>query len=174
MFIPCLILLYAEKGKWAFHELCEKCEWLRSESPWKADYYVIEKKQSGIGLLQELHRRGFPIYEYDPRASKEERLHAAAVLMKAGRVWVPIKFVNGEPTDDLKDYAQAVVEEVCNFPSAPNDDFTDTTSMAIIWMRDNGIIRHEAYDYEDDDEDNPENIKGQRGGYTYWGALAGN
>lgn len=170
-YIPCLIMLYAEKGKWSFHELCEKCEWLRSESPWKPDYYVIEKKQSGIGLLQELHRRGFPLYEYDPRASKEERLHSAAVLMKAGRVWVPIQFEGDEPTQDLKEWAQEVVEEVCNFPSAPNDDFTDTVSMAIIWMRDNGIIRHEGYDYEDEDEDQEGGPSSYLGGYTPWGAL---
>lgn len=155
--IPCLILLYAEKGKWSFNDLCEKCEWLRSDSPWKPDYYVIEKKQSGIGLLQELHRRGFSLYEYDPRVSKEERLHAAAVIMKAGRVWVP-----------EKDWAQDVVEEVCNFPSAPHDDYTDTFSMAVIWVRDNGIIRHEAYDYVDEDE---EGFSYEENPRTPWGIL---
>lgn len=154
--IPCLILLYAEKGKWSFNDLCDKCEWLRNESPWKPDYYVIEKKQSGIGLLQELHRRGFPLYDYDPRVSKEERLQAAAVIMKAQRVWVPQAFENGVSTGRLKDWAQEVVDEVCNFPSAPHDDFTDTVSMAVIWMRDNGIIRHEAYDYEDEDYEDTE------------------
>ncbi len=166
-YIPCLILLYAEKGKWTFSDLCSKCEWLRSDSPWKPDYFVIEKKQSGIGLLQELHRRGFPLYEYDPRASKEERLQASAVLMQAGRVWVPTK---GDGSNELKEWAQEVVDEVCNFPSAPHDDYADTVSMAVIWMRDCGIIRHEGYDFDEDDEDNPK--KKFKPGFSYWQAAS--
>jgi len=159
IWVPSLLLLDAEKGKWDFHELCQKCENLRAR--FNPDYFVVEKKQSGIGLLAELYNRGFPCIPYDPRAKKEERLQAASILMRAGRVWVPVD----------KDWAVDVVEEVCSFPSAANDDFTDTVSMAVIWMRDNGIIRHEKYDYTDpEDEDRDNNAKPQS---TYWSALAG-
>lgn len=166
-YIPSLILLDAEKGKWTFNDLCEKCENLRER--WNPDYFIVENKASGIVLNQELHRRGFPLYEFNPRGPKEERLQAASVIMKAGRVFVPTK---GIETTDLKDWAEEVVEEVCNFPSAPHDDFADTVSMTIIWMRDNGIIRTQAYDYDEDDE---EELKGyRRNGFSYWGAITSN
>ncbi len=162
--IPNLILLYAEKGKWNFHDLCEKCEWLRSESPWKPDYFIIEKKTQGITLARELYRRQFSLFEFDPKGNKEERLQAAAILIKAGRAWVPLE----KDSTDLKEWAQEVVDEVCNFPSAPHDDFADTVSMILIWLRDNGTIRHEAYDYEDEDEDEDYY---ESDGKTYWGSL---
>ena len=155
--IPHMILLYAEKGKWDFSVLHEKCTWLRDESMWKPDFYIIEKKASGIVLAQELHRSGFPLIEYDPRGKKMERLQAASMLIKAGRVWIP--------TD--REWANEVRDEVCSFPSTPHDDLTDTVSMAIIWMRDNGIIRHEAYDYEDEDEEE----KSMGPAKTYWDVV---
>lgn len=157
--VPSIILLEAKKGKWDFSELCQICEDIRED--WQPDYFIIEKKQSGIGLLAELYNRGFPTIPYDPRAKKEERLQAASILMRAGRVWVP----RG------KSWANDVVEETCNFPSAPHDDYTDTVSMAVIWMRDNGVIRHEAYDTVDEDDD--DNTYKPQGGGTYWSALTG-
>lgn len=161
--IPNMIMLYADKGKWAFHDLCAKCEEIRVT--WKPDYFVIEKKQSGLVLLQELFRRGFPLIDYDPRGSKEERLQAASTIMKAGRVWVPEGNEN-----DPKEWAMDVVDETCNFPSAPHDDYADTVSMAVIWMRDNGRIEHEAYDYENEDDVGDGEYESFK---TYWGSLLG-
>lgn len=159
--IPHMILLYAERGKWDFSTLVSKCSWLRDESEWKPDYFVVEKKASGIVLCQELHRSGFPLIEYDPRGKKAERLQAASMLLKAGRVWIPVD----------REWAEEVRDEVCSFPSSPHDDLTDTVSMAIIWMRDNGVIRHEAYDYVDEED---EENRGLRQGFTYWDVVAGN
>lgn len=158
--IPNMIMLYAERGKWDFATLHSKCTWLRDESGWKPDFYVLEKKASGIVLAQELHRSGFPLIEYDPRGKKSERLQAASMLIKAGRVWIPKD----------REWAEEVRDEVCSFPSSPNDDYTDTVSMAVIWMRDNGIIRHEGYDYYDEDEDE---TRGVRQGFTYWDVATG-
>jgi len=157
--IPHMILLYAERGKWSFPDLCEKCEQLRADPRWKTDYFIIEKKASGQSLLQELYRRGFPLVEYDPRGKKAERLQAASVIFKMARVWAP----------QHKPWAEDVVEEVCNFPSSPNDDYTDTVSMAVTYMRDLGVIRHSGYDYEDPDDDDDHSD----GGSSYWSALLG-
>jgi hypothetical protein len=41
-------------------------------------------------------------------------------------------------------------------------------SLAVIWVRDNGIIRHEGYDREDEDEDSTRPFKT---GFSYWGAA---
>lgn len=161
--IPHMILLHAEKGKWDFYELCEKCERLRADPKWRPDYFVVEKKASGHSLLQELYRRQFPLVEYDPRGKKEERLQAAAVIMRMGRVWVP----------EGKEWAEQVVEEVCNFPSSPNDDLTDTVSMAVTYMRDLGVIRHEGYDYKDDYYDEDDGYYKEKSNGSYWNALLG-
>ena len=155
--VPQMILLYAEKGKWDMMELCNKCEHLRDT--FKPDYFIVEKKASGQTLLQELYRQGYPVVEYDPRGAKIERLQAASVIFRVGRVWVPID----------KEWARLVVDEVISFPSSAHDDLTDTVSMAVIYMRDMGVIRHEGYDYTDPDEDEDDNSPEPT---TYWGALS--
>jgi len=157
--VPSMILLDAQRGKWDGNELLQVCEQLRAD--YNPDYFIVEKKQSGIGLLAELFNRGFPCVPYDPRAKKEERLHAAAILMRGKRVWAPLN----------REWANDVIQETCSFPSAPHDDYTDTVSMAVIWMRDNGIIRHEKYDHEDDEEESGGHH--QKVQSTYWSALTG-
>ncbi len=164
-YIPCILLLYAERGKWSFHDLCEVCEDLRADENFKPDFFIVEKAAGSVTLTQELHRRGFPLIEYDARGKKEERLQSAAVLIKAGRVWLP----EDEEGDKLTDWAEDLKEETCNFPSSPHDDLMDTLSMAIVWLRDNGIIRHEGYDYGDE-EDNDNKVQ-RKVPNTYWGSL---
>jgi predicted phage terminase large subunit-like protein len=157
--VPQMVLLYSHKGKWNMFDLCNECETLRET--FKPDYFLIEKKASGQTLLQELYRRGFPVVEYDPRGKKEERLQAASVILKMGRVWAPLD----------KEWARLVVEEVCSFPSAAHDDLTDTVSQAVVYMRDMGVIRHEGYDYEDPEDEDSWADSRESGGGTYWSAL---
>jgi hypothetical protein len=167
--IPQIIMINAERGKWDFSTLCEKCEMIRDK--YKPDYFVLEKKASGIVLAQELHRRSFPLIEYDPRGKKEERLQAAAVRMRTGQVFVPIDYElfseYGEVA--IQKWAEEVVEEVCNFPSATHDDYTDTVSMALIYLRDLGILRDESYEYEEDEDDF--DARQQQKPRTYWASL---
>lgn len=153
--IPKMIMLGAEQGKWDFATLCQKCEDLRLE--FHPDVYVIEKKQSGIVLLDELYRRSFPLHEVDPRGKKSERLEAASVFFKAKRIYAPEK----------EEFPLEVIEEVCNYPSVNNDDYVDTVSQAVMYMRDLGEIKHEAYDYTDDDEEDYEDRKVN----SYWSSL---
>ena len=172
--IPQIILLHAERGKWDFNTLCEKCEELRA-GPYNPDYFLVEKKASGIVLAQELHRRSFPLIEYDPRGKKEERLQAAAVRMRTGQVFVPIDVDIFEQHNEvaLPDWVEEVVSEICNFPSATHDDYTDTFSMALIYLRDLGILRDQSYEYEDpeDAEEAEWQKKQQTKRGTYWGSL---
>jgi predicted phage terminase large subunit-like protein len=154
---PNLILLYGEKGKWAWPDLVAKCKDIKDD--WKPDFLVIEKKASGQSLLQDLFRKGYPIVEYDPRGSKEERLHSASMWFKQGRVWIP----------EDKPWIFDIIDEVCNFPSAAHDEFADCTSMAISWYRDMGIVEHTV-------DLNPEEIEdlqtqSRKGASTYWDSL---
>jgi predicted phage terminase large subunit-like protein len=154
---PNLILLYGEKGKWAWPELVERCSMIKRE--WKPDFMVIEKKASGQSLLQDLFRKGYPVVEFDPRGSKEERLHSAAMWFKQGRIWVP----------EDKDWVYDIIDEICNFPSAAHDEYADCASMAVIWYRDMGIVEHE----QDLDAEELEDVKTalNKTVTTYWDAL---
>jgi predicted phage terminase large subunit-like protein len=55
--------------------------------------------------------------------SKEARLHAVSPLIEAGNVFLP------DPV--LAPWIGDFVEELSQFPSAPNDDQADAASMAL-------------------------------------------
>ncbi len=167
--VPNIILLFSEKGKWNFHELCEKLEWLRSESKWKPDSFILEKAAGNVTLIRELYRRQFPVYEFDPKGKKEERVQAASMIIKAGRVWVPLANPDIPGDTDLKPWAQELVDEASNFPSVPHDDLTDTLAMTVLWLRDNGTIHYEAYEYQDEDQDSE---KEEFKSFSYWATVS--
>jgi predicted phage terminase large subunit-like protein len=154
---PNLILLYGEKGKWAWPDLVAKCKDIKLE--YKPDFMVIEKKASGQSLLQDLFSKGYPIVEYDPRSSKEERLHSASVWFKQGRVWIP----------EGRAWIFDIMEEICNFPSGSHDEYVDCASMAIIWYRDMGVVEHERDMTTEELEEEQQNYN--KSTTTYWDSL---
>lgn len=129
---PSLILLKAEYGKWEWPDLVQKCEDIKVR--WNPDYFIVEKKSAGQSILQDLYRKGYPLVEFDPRGTKEERLQSASIWFKQGRIWVPEETETGWQLD--------VIEEITTFPAAPHDDLTDSTSQAILWYRDMGTLEH--------------------------------
>jgi len=152
---PNLIMLFAERGKWGWPDLVARCKDINKD--WKPDFMVIEKKASGQSLLQDLFMKGYPVVEFDPRGSKDERLHAASIWFRQGRVWVP----------EDKEWIYDVVEEITNFPVVSHDEFVDCASMAIIWYRDQSVITHDR-DVDDEDEDGQYYKKKTT---TYWDSL---
>lgn len=154
---PHLILLEAKKGKWGWFELLDLCSEIKMR--FKPDFFIVEKKGSGQVLLQDLYRKGYPLVEFEPRGSKEERLHSASVWWRMKRIWIPMH----------KSWAMEVLEEICNFPSAPNDDLVDSASQAVIWYRDMSTMEH-TNDYHDDEDEDYDN---QDIPNTYWKSLLG-
>lgn len=155
--IPCMILLEAERGRWEFPELCAKVERIYSER--HPDSFIIENKASGQSLIQELYRRGFPVLKYNPDTDKISKTYSCQGFFEAKRIFVPLE----------KGWAKEVVNELVSFPSAPHDDFTDTVTQAILWMRDNWQIDADGYTYnarEEDEDENAANVF--RGKKTYW------
>ena len=160
----CLILLSASRGRWDFAELCNKVQELN------ADYYpefiIIEDRASGQSLIQEMRKRGLPIMPYMPEKDKAFRLQATTPYFQAGRIWIPKD----------KQWAEELVSEVISFNprplggnTAPHDDYTDTLSQAILWMRDNFLIDNDGFSNREEEED--EYWSGRR--QTYWSALTG-
>lgn len=155
----CMILLAAGKDRWDFAELCRKVREL--DAQYTPDYVIIEDKASGQSLIPEMRKWGLPIVAYKPDRDKASRLHATTPYFQAKRIWVP----------EGKQYALDLMEEVCSFnPRLKNqkDDWTDCTSMSILWMRDLFKIDNEGYSnsWMDGDEFNRNNPRA-----TYWGSL---
>lgn len=151
----CLILLSAGRGRWDFAELCNKAQELNAN--FMPDFFIIEDKASGQSLITEMRKRSLPILAYMPEKDKAYRLQACTPYFQASRIWVPKD----------KDWAEELVSEVIAFPKAPNDDLTDTTSQAILWMRDSYKIDNDGFTNQWEDEQNRLPRK------TYWSALTG-
>lgn len=152
----CLILLSAGKGRWDFAELCFKAQEL--DKKYMPEYFVIEDKASGQSLIPELQKRSLPIVPYKPERDKATRLQATTPYFQASRIWVP----------SGKKWAEDVIVEVTSFnPRLKNqtDDYTDTVSMAILWMRDQFKIDNDGYSNRWDDEVSMQRRK------TYWSSM---
>ena len=135
-----IILMAAERGRWNFPELKEHA--YKEYEYWEPDMVLIEAKASGTPLMDELRHRGIPALSYSPNKGnyKVTRMHMAAPMFEAGRVWAPAN----------KKFAEEVIEEVASFPYGDHDDFCDSMTMAILRFRQGGFI---FLDGEDDEED---------------------
>jgi predicted phage terminase large subunit-like protein len=157
----CLILLAAGKGRWDFGELCDKAQDLnRNYSP---EFFIIEKKASGQSLLTEMAKRSLPVVPYMPERDKTFRLQATIPYFQANRIFVP----------ENKQWAEELIAEVVSFNpkpsggnSAAHDDYTDTLSQAILWMRDNYLIDNNGFSNRSEES---EFWQGKR--QTYWSSL---
>jgi predicted phage terminase large subunit-like protein len=155
--LPCMVLLECDKGRWDFAELCAKAQEINSE--YRPDFFIVEDKASGQSLIPELRKRGVPVMPYMPVRDKRYRLQATTPYFQAGRIWVP----------DRASWAEDLVQEVIMFPKAPNDDYTDTVSQAVIWMRDNLRIDNEGYRNTDWEEE--ESFNKGRQSKSYWSSM---
>lgn len=121
---PHMILLDARRGRWAFNELRQLAQSMFRD--YKADNIIIEDKASGSSLIQELRRAELPVIPYKPDRDKLSRAHACAPIMSNSRVWVPLR----------KTWVRDLIDEAVSFPNAPHDDYVDSMTQAILWMRD--------------------------------------
>ena len=80
---------------------------------------------------------------FDPsgKGDKVARLHAVVPIFSQGLVYAP-----------PMDWAEAVKDEVRAFPRGAHDDYTDTLTQAMLWMRNGGhILRPDERGGEVDD-----------------------
>lgn len=161
----CMILLAAERGRWDFDELCKKAE--EVDTKYTPEYFIIESKGSGQILIQEMQKRDIPVVPYRPERDKSVRLQGCVPYFRSGRIWVPQWYWNDEG-QKVKKWAEDVVDEVCNFqPKLRNqvDDYTDTVSQAILWMRDRYKIDNDGFTNQWE-----QSFTG-KGPKTYWASV---
>ncbi|MAK09176.1 MAG: hypothetical protein CML36_01650 [Rhodobacteraceae bacterium] len=128
--MPNLILLGAERGRWDFPTLREKV--VEKYNDYNPDSVIIEKKASGQSLIQDLRMTGIPIFEYQPDRDKVARAYAITSLFHNGRIHAPFN----------KTWAKEVMEESRAFPASAHDDYMDTLTQALLWVRNGGYLTH--------------------------------
>jgi len=130
-----IILLDAWRGRVEFPQL--KSAALKFYRDWKPESFIIEAKASGLSLIQELRAMGIPVTDFKVNRGtamhsndKISRVNGITDLFASGFVWAPDKR-----------WAWEVIEECAKFPNGANDDFVDTTVMALMRFRTGGFIR---------------------------------
>lgn len=106
----------------------------------KPDRIIVEKASSGIPLYQEFRKRGIPVSPIPPKGSKYSRADAASIPLSQGVVYYPDRV-----------WARKLVDICAQFPSGPEDDSVDSTTLALNYFRRMFLL--EVPDDEDDDED---------------------
>lgn len=149
----------AERGRWDYPTLREKAmEKYDMHSP---DTIIVEKKASGQSLIQDLRMTGLPIFEYQPDRDKVARAYSITGLFHNARIFAPFD----------KSWAQEVMEEARTFPTGSHDDYMDTVTQALIWMRNGGYVDHSGNTWLDNAEQNVYNRRyveqGKRGRFYY-------
>ena len=134
-----IILLNAFKDRYDFPELRRVA--LEEYRDWKPDMVIIEAKATGLPLTHELRQMDIPVINFTPSKGndKHTRLNSVAPLFESGKIWAPMH----------EHFAQEVVEECASFPFGEYDDYVDSTTQAIMRIRQGGLVRHPE-DYQEE------------------------
>ena len=117
----------------------------------KVDLVLVEDKSAGTQLIQDLRRAGVSVRSYNPgNADKTQRLNIIAPIIQRGRVYVPESRSN---PGMARDWAEALVSQLCAFPEVRHDDLVDSTTQALRILRDLGFIDIDPVYNDDDDYD---------------------
>ena len=133
-----IILLDANRYRVDFPELKKIA--LEEYKYWEPDIVLIEAKASGTPLTHELRKMGIPVQSYSPSRGQDKiaRMNSVSPMFESGMIWA---------TDDQ--FADEVIEEMASFPFGEYDDFCDSSTMALMRVRQGGFIQLKS-DYEDE------------------------
>jgi predicted phage terminase large subunit-like protein len=125
-----VILLNKVKGKYEFPEL--KVMAINQAKEWEPDSVIVEAKASGQPLIDEMRRSGLFVQDYSPGKGQDKiaRLNAVSDMFASGQVWFP-----------ETPWATATVDEICAFPAGEHDDEVDTCTLALMRVRNGGMLR---------------------------------
>ena len=126
----------------------------------RVDLILIEDKSAGISLIQDLQRAHLPVRAYNPgKADKMQRLNIVSSLFVRGRVWMP---ESSQRPGYVRDWAEPLLSQLCSFPDTTHDDFVDSTTQALRYLRDAGFIDIDGAPPELYDEDDLIDAGGKR------------
>jgi len=130
---PKALLMFAWAERLEFHELIEKVK--ETMERYQVDKLLIENKANGYSIAQEVRRlyghEDFGVQLVDPRGQdKLARLYAIQHLFADGLIYAP-----------NKSWADLVINQTATFPKGKADDLVDTTSMALRYLREAGLLK---------------------------------
>lgn len=134
-----IMLMRAWYSRVEYPELRRKAKEITVEC--RPDAHLIEKKASGISLVQDMRRiKGVRVRTYQPDRDKIARAYAVSAMLESGQVWAP----------DRK-WADAVINYIAEFPngSPPSADLCDMLTQALLYLRNGFWVSHP------DDDDPP-------------------
>lgn len=127
----------------------------------RVDYLLIEKKTRGRDVHDEILRlyanAPWQTVLVDPQGDKVSRLNAVSHLfsgdVRRDAVTGLDVFGGGIVHAPLKDWADDVISEVASFPNGAHDDWVDTVSQGLGWVRKNGVaLRKVEFDAAEREE----------------------
>ncbi len=134
-----VMLLGAWKEHYALHELVNRIMDTCRTKGREADVCLIESKASGLSTIQEMKRMmrdgEWRTIGIDPQGDKVARMHSVVPLFSGGLVYAP--YSNGYPFM----FAAMVIDDVAAFPKGQSRDIADSVSMALGWLRRQGLAR---------------------------------
>jgi predicted phage terminase large subunit-like protein len=108
--------------------------------PRRADLILVEDKGSGISLVQDMRAAGLPVHSYNPgKADKYARAQMSLPLYEQDIVYV---LESVKRPGEVISWAEAFVRQLTNFGHkvAAHDDYVDTFTQTIIYLRDAGML----------------------------------
>ena len=151
----CLICLGRWFGRVGYDELRKMAK--EFDVMYEPDCHLVEKKATGISLIQDL-KRAVPskIRSYSPGKGEDKisRAHSVSPMFESGLIYIPNK-----PWALKQDqYGEdGLIDYVAKFPSGepPSADLTDTVTQACIYLRSGYWVSHP----DDEDYEEPEQKK---------------
>lgn len=117
-----------------------------SGQPRRADRIIVEKKASGQSLIQDLQLAKAPVLGYNPgTADKKARAHLSAPTLELGVLWIPESAKN---RGQFVSWAAPFLRQLKKFPVVDADDYVDTFTQAILYLKGSGWL--ELPEYKDD------------------------
>ena len=102
----------------------------------RPDRVLVEAKASGQSLLQDLRLAKVPAVGYNPgMADKVSRAHQAAPTLELGLLWIPESKKN---RGHAVSWATSFLKQLEKFPVAEHDDYVDTFTQVIIYLKNDG------------------------------------
>lgn len=121
-----------------WHEIYGEVDLSQNKKGKKPDIVLVEKKSSGISILQDLRASNIPCIPYDPgRSSKVMRAHNVAPVLELDCIYIP---ESQKQRGTFTTWAREFVAQCEKFPNAEHDDFVDTFTQAMIYLRDGGKL----------------------------------
>lgn len=157
-----VILLYQWQERLNFPDLVKKVLETCTLAPmlgaatryrFKVDKLIVENKAAGFSTAQELYRQiggsgRLGVELFDPqkaggrgRSDKVSRLIAVQHMFADGMVYVPWPVdESGTETPLGYKWVEDAIDQVGVFPKGAHDDFVDSCTMAMRWLRDSGML----------------------------------